>query len=70
VNVVIRGEQARLQSLKAQDIEVFIKLADVRKLDAGPVKLVVTAPPGITIIRVIPTEALVTPVDANPNANH
>jgi len=50
---------------------VFIKLADVRKLDAGPVKLRGHRPPRESrIIRVIPTEALVTPVDANPNANH
>jgi len=64
VDVIISGDQARLKNIKAQQIEVFVRLADIRKLDGTPLKLAVTAPSGITIIRVLPSEVLVNIRDA------
>lgn len=60
VDVFISGVQAQLKNVKAEQIEVFVKLADGPNLNGAPIKLSVTAPPGITVISVVPPVASVT----------
>ena len=60
VAVFISGVQAQLKNVKAEQIEVFVKLADGPNLNGAPIKLTVTAPPGISIISVVPPVASVT----------
>lgn len=60
VDVFISGVQAQLKNVKAEQIEVFVKLADGPNLNGTPLKLTVTAPPGISVISVVPPVASVT----------
>lgn len=59
VDVIISGVQTQLKNIRAEQIEVFVKLANVRNLDGERFKVQVTAPPGITVISVVPPEAQV-----------
>lgn len=55
VSVNVSGHQAQLQELRGSDLEVFVNLADVGDRPATTRTVKVLVPPGVTLVRVIPT---------------
>ena len=64
INVTVRGPIAQVQALTTQHPEVFINLTDVHDTIGLTKKILVHAPPGITVVEVSHTEARITPVSA------
>ena len=60
VDVIISGDQSQLKNVTAQLIEVFVNLSEVRRLDGVPIKISVTLPSGISLVKVDPPIAVVT----------
>ncbi|MBC8002529.1 MAG: hypothetical protein H7X97_08065 [Opitutaceae bacterium] len=60
VEVIISGDQSLLKNVNARQVEAFVNLTEVRRLEGTPVKISVTLPSGIALIRVEPPTALVT----------
>lgn len=60
VDVIISGDQSQLKNVTAQQIEVFVNLSEVRRLDGVPIKISVTLPSGISLVKVDPPMAVVT----------
>ena len=60
VDVIISGDQSQLKNVTAQQIEVFVNLSEVRRLDGVPIKISVTLPSGISLVKVDPPIAVVT----------
>lgn len=56
VIVTVRGEAARLQELRSQDIRALVDLSGIEAASGLRKRIEVTTPPGITLVSVTPAE--------------
>ncbi|MEQ2005482.1 MAG: hypothetical protein ABMA26_01690 [Limisphaerales bacterium] len=62
VDVTVNGPLAKVQALTAHQLEVFISLTDVSDTVGLTKKILVHLPAEIALLKVSPTEAIITPV--------
>jgi YbbR domain-containing protein len=56
VEVTVQGEAKNLRGLQAKDIRVIVDLTDIEEAQGLKKRIEVSTPPGISMVRVIPSE--------------
>jgi len=56
VEVTVQGEAKALRGIQAKDIRVIVDLTDIEEAQGLKNRIEVSTPPGISLVRVIPSE--------------
>ena len=59
VEVTVQGETKTLRGIQAKDIRVIVDLTDIEAAQALKKRMDVSMPPGISLVRVVPSEVQV-----------
>ena len=59
VEVTVQGEAKTLRGIQAKDIRVIVDLTDIEAAQALKKRMDVSMPPGISLVRVVPSEVQV-----------